>query len=87
MRITKTKVSNYEIDVTEIADYIEEYLDEKIENACYYTDLDVDDLEENEQNLIKIKVIKEVLKNYDIVIDDKGDAIMDAMLKKYGWKM
>lgn len=87
MRVTKTQVTNYEINVTDIAEYVRDYLNQMIDDACWDEGLDPDNLEENEKNLIKVKVIKEVLKDYGLVINDEGDAIMDAMLRKYGWKI
>jgi hypothetical protein len=78
------KVLEYDRDVKEIAEDINDAIDEELEYALDEADVYIS---QTEANIIKVMILKEALKKYGVVIDDEGDKQMLEVLKRNHWRI
>lgn len=84
MMAVETKVLEYDRDVKEIAEDINDAITEELEYALEEADIYIGQVE---ANIIKVMILKEALKKYGVVIDDEGDKQMLEVLKKNHWRI
>lgn len=84
MMSVETKVLEYDRDVKEIAEDINDAITEELEYALDEADIYIS---QTEANIIKVMILKEALKKYGVVIDDEGDKQMLEVLKRNHWRI
>ena len=84
MMSVETKVLEYDRDVKEIAEDINDAIAEELEYALDEADIYIS---QTEANIIKVMILKEALKKYGAVIDDDGDKQMLEVLKRNHWRI
>lgn len=84
MMSVETKVLEYDRDVKEIAEDINDAIAEELEYALDEADIYIS---QTEANIIKVMILKEALKKYGVVIDDEGDKQMLEVLKRNHWRI
>ena len=84
MMSVETKVLEYNRDVKEIAEDINDAIAEELEYALDETDIYIS---QTEANIIKVMILKEALKKYGAVVDDEGDKQMLEVLKRNHWRI
>lgn len=78
------KVLEYDRDVKEIAEDINDAIAEELEYALDEADIYIS---QTEANIIKVMILKEALKKYGVVVDDEGDKQMLEVLKRNHWRI
>ena len=84
MMSVETKVLEYNRDVKEIAEDINDAIAEELEYALDEADIYIS---QTEANIIKVMILKEALKKYGAVVDDEGDKQMLEVLKRNHWRI
>lgn len=84
MMSVETKVLEYNRDVKEIAEDINDAITEELEYALDEADIYIS---QTEANIIKVMILKEALKKYGAVVDDEGDKQMLEVLKRNHWRI
>lgn len=84
MMSVETKVLEYDRDVKEIAEDINDAITEELEYALDEADIYIS---QTEANIIKVMILKEALKKYGVVVDDEGDKQMLEVLKRNHWRI
>ena len=84
MMSVETKVLEYDRDVKEIAEDINDAIAEELEYALDEADIYIS---QTEANIIKVMILKEALKKYGAVVDDEGDKQMLEVLKRNHWRI
>ena len=79
------KVLEYDRDVKEIAEDVNDAIDEELGYALDEADLLY--ISQTEANIIKVMILKEALKKYGVVIDDESDKQMLEVLKRNHWRI